>query len=148
MFPIISEFNTTETFGYLWLKYVTGFDLSVHCAKCLRGEYSTQLSADTKHEQFIALNEHTCQYYYLCGVTKPYLWRKNLHIAFRYKKGSCIEYNDGETQVTIVDAERIPIKNLGDYGLERNGNKPAYCTCRNWRFAYQMTYDYATKTLG
>ena len=139
--PIIKAFSTKERFGYLWLKYVTGFNLDVHCAKCLVGEYSDYFSFGqrTKILHDAVLNEHPARYYYICGVTAPYRWRDNLHIAFEYCEDSFVEYNDGRTYVLIENAKRIDIKRKDFYDI-LHGHEKAYFTCRNWQFAYQMTH--------
>lgn len=140
--PIIREFKTTEVFSYLWLKYVVDFDLTNHCAKCLIGEYS---SAFRKGEctpiikEFI-LNEHDAKYYYLCGVTKPYKWIRNLHVAFEYANGEFLHYNDGRTTLLVENARQINIKPQTNY-ISQFGHLRSYNTCRNWRFAYQMTHN-------
>ena len=140
--PTVSLFSTDERFRYLWLKYVTGFDLSVHCAKCLTGKYSSRFGGGTTRVIGARLNEAPARFFYLCGVTeKPYRWKDNLHVAFRYKPGSVIQYDDGRTRIVIDDAERIEIRELPAYNLEPNGDKAPYHTCRNWRFAYQITHE-------
>lgn len=134
--PEISIFSTDRNFRYLWLKYVTGFDLSVHCAKCLVGEYSKRRFTDGS----LLLDEFPAEYYYLCGVVMPYKWADNLHLAFRYKEGGRIEYNDGHTRIDISNAEAIPIRTLPSYSLHPKGKFVTYNTCRNWRFAYQTVF--------
>lgn len=141
--PTVSLFTTKEAFRYLWLKYVTGFDLKVHCARCLTGKYSTHFGPDVKRAVGIRLNEAPARYFYLCGVTQPYRWKDNLHVAFRYKEGSVLQYDDGKTGIVIENAERIDIEALPDYSLEPHGAEREYHTCRNWRFAYQMTHGKA-----
>lgn len=140
--PTIVSFSTSRTFGYLWLKYITGFDLSVHCARCLIGAYSRHFKFGSKSRSYanLRLDEAKAQYYYLCGVTAPFVWRDNLHVAFRFKKGSRVEYNDGNTTIVIEDAEQIEIKMLPSYDQEAGGEDRAYNTCRNWRFAYQIIH--------
>ena len=140
-FPIIKVFKTRERFGFLWLKYVTGFDLEQHCARCLLGEYSTifQYGKQTLEVLDKNLDEHRARWYYLCGVTKPYVWRKNLHLAFEYADGEVLEYKDDNTYILIENARRIPIEEQKHY-MTIYGNNSSYNTCRNWRFAYQMTY--------
>lgn len=141
--PTISLFTTKENFRFLWLKYVAGFDLSVHCARCLVGTYSSHFSKHGKVKRLVGarLNEAPAQFYYLCGVTEPYRWKDNLHVAFRYKPGSVLQYDDGKTGIVIEDAERIEIRKLPDYHLEPHGYDRNYHTCRNWRFAYQIVHD-------
>lgn len=140
-YPTIRVFKTDETFGYLWLKYVTGFNLEQHCAKCLLGEYSSafQFGRQTTALHNEELNEHPARYYYLCGVTKPYRWMKNLHVAFEYAEGEILEYKDEKTYILIENARQIPIVAQKQY-MTIHGGTPSYNTCRNWRFAYQMTY--------
>lgn len=143
--PTIELFETTDSYSYLWLKYIDGFELQNHCAKCLLGHYSNifeygkkvQYVADRKLDEFTS----KLNLYYLCGVTRPYKWVNNLHVAFRYKKGSIIDYTFNKTHVRIKDAEQINIKQL-DYRGVLHGNESAYNTCRNWRFAFQMTHEY------
>lgn len=140
-FPRIVEFSTTERFSYLWMKYINGFDLNVHCARCLLGEYS-KIFPYGKAVRYLnneVLNEYGAKYYYICGVTKPYRWKDNLHIAFRYKEGSGFIYNDGRTRLVMDNAEQIIIREQKEYRIQF-GDLAAYNTCRNWRFAYQMTF--------
>ena len=142
-YPTLELFRTTEDFRYLWLKYIEGFDLSNHCAKCFVGKYSQYFrigGAPVKHAVGLRLFESKARYYYLCGVTTPFRYEDNLHLAFRYEKGSQVVYNDGRTQIVIEDAVQIEIKALPDYSLHPCGYLSQYNTCRNWRFAYQVTY--------
>ena len=142
-FPTLELFKTTENFRYLWLKYVTGFDLSVHCAKCLVGQYSQYFKiggVQTRSAIGLRLFESYARYYYLCGVTTPFRWEDNLHLAFEYEKGSQVVYWDGKTEIVIRDARRIDIKELPSYDLDPHGKLAEYHTCRNWRFAYQMVH--------
>lgn len=140
-YPTIEVFSTNENFKYLWLKYVVGFDLSVHCAKCLKGAYSRHFGQMSPRRLYGArLNEAPAHYYYLCGVTTPYRWKDNLHLVFRYKPGSQVTYDDGRTGIVIKDAERIEIQQLPEYPLESCGCRSEYHTCRNWRFAYQIVH--------
>lgn len=139
--PIIRVFNTRETFSYLWLKYVTDFDLTNHCAKCLIGEYSKafEKGGNTQTVFDLPLNEYDAKYYYLCGVTKPYRWSRNLHVAFEYAKGETLHYDDGKTLLFIENARQITIEEQSHY-ISPFGHLRSYNTCRNWRFAYQMTH--------
>lgn len=147
-YPKLRIFKTTERFGYLWLKYVTGFDLSHHCAKCLLGEYSDAFHFGEKNHDVInyQLDEHPARYYYICGVTKPYNWKRNLHLAFEYAEGEYVEYKDDYTYILIENAKKIPIIPLYPYMTEHGADR-SYNTCRNWRFAYQMTYGDGGKNI-
>ena len=137
----IKTFKTTERFSYLWLKYVNGFNLSVHCAKCLEGKYSRLFPFRKKVLELseAALDEYQAKYMYLCGVTNEY--SRNLHIAFEYAEGETLHYIDGKTIVVIENARQIEIIELSSYQAEPKGKFAIYNTCRNWRFAYQMTHS-------
>lgn len=87
------------------------------------------------------LNEATANFFYLCGVTTPYRYRDNLHIAFRYKEGCQLIYDDGQTSLIIDNAERIEIIEQTSYEKEPSGSITEFNTCRNWRFAYQITHN-------
>lgn len=136
---IINRMKVESKFMYLWLKYVNGVDLKVHCAKSLLGEYSKKISTSTKEiDEPIELNEAECKAYYLCGVSKPYNWSKNFHLAFKEKDGARISIERNGILIEIENAEEIPISAEYINPLDPNANKKAYYTCRNWQFAYMM----------
>lgn len=135
---VIKSLDVTKPFKYLWLKNVKGVDLSVHCAKCLVGEYDKHVS-----NRIYSLGNYEIEngIYYLCGVSKPYKWENNFHLAFEYSENASIVYKDNGISVVIENAKRLPINT--DYIDETNmhAHKPAYNTCRNWQFA-----NYLNKT--
>lgn len=137
---ILETFETTEKFRYLWLKYVTGFDLSVHCAKSLVGRYSSLFKFGDAPSIIhnCRLDEHPFRYIYLCGVTSRY--ENNLHLALEENMGTVVDYSWLGTHIVVRDARMIEIKGLQSYDLEPNGRLTSYNTCRNWRFAYQITH--------
>lgn len=141
-YPTIVKYETTEQFKYLWLKYVRAFNLLVHCARCLVGEYSTRVHPDrSRIDGPVCLDEFPpAPYYYLCGVTTPYRYADNLHLAFIQADGEVLEYNDGRTVIVIQNARRIDIPALQSYDLETYGHLAEYNTCRNWRFAYSIVH--------
>lgn len=136
-YPTIRIFKTDLNFRYFWGKYVNGFNLNVHCAKCLIGSYSKKIAPD-KCIINAVLNEHECKYYYICGVTTPYVWRNNFHVAFVYSPNDILDYNDGHTHIIIENARQIQIIAQDYRDTKVYGNK-SFTTCRNWQFAYQMT---------
>ncbi len=137
--PIITSIEVGSKFRYLWLKYVVGVSLGVHCARCLKGEYSQHINKDLKQSRDFSLDEAPALAYYLCGVASPYSWEKNFHLAFRYKKGSRIRIAEHGISVKIEDAERIDILpvDLDKINSPHKDNK-RYVTCRNWQFAHQF----------
>lgn len=125
-------------FWYLWLKYVSGFDIEHHCQRCLAGKRSqrVRLHALTP-KRVVRLDEARTPFLYLCGgagegYSAPGPWSSNLHLAVRPKDGAVAEatsYNG--TLFRIRNAERVEIPDLpkGWRGLP-----DSFTTCRNFRF--------------
>lgn len=127
-------------YRYLWLKYVIDFNLAHHCAKCLVGQYSRHINNNISVFKDIELNEYPYRYIYLCGVTYPYNWKNNLHLALKECEGNTVEYTFNGDRIIIEDAEIIDITDKYVYH-HPNGIYKAYSTCRNWRFATQQFFS-------
>ena len=124
----IKTLSVNAPFRYLWLKHVRGVDLNVHCARCLHGEYIDGISPRNHEHPEIELEDGV---YYLCGVSLPYVWEKNFHLAFCYSEGSRIEYENNGISVVIENAARMPILESSiDETHPKAGNKQ-FRTCRN-----------------
>ena len=131
----IKTLDVNAPFRYLWLKHVTGVDLNVHCARCLQGEYINGISPRNPHTTDIELNDGV---YYLCGVSLPYVWEKNFHIAFEYKADSRIEYENNGISVVIENAARLPVSEEYVDSSHPKAWKKEFRTCRNWQFAHYL----------
>ncbi|MBN8545798.1 MAG: hypothetical protein J0L60_06660 [Ignavibacteria bacterium] len=151
MQPTILELEITGKFRYLWLKYVRGVNLNVHCGRCLTGDYSTIVASDITIYDPFDLNEFPAKYYYLCGVATPPKWSNNFHLAFKYAPGKLLEIERNGVHTTIKDAEEIPIKWISPSGnsdipqWQKNLAKqrgPSYFTCRNWQFACMIAEEF------
>jgi len=129
----IETLTVSKPFMYLWLKTVTDVDLSNHCAKALIGEYNSNINAEIKELRNLEISNDI---HYLCGVSKPYNWYKNFHLAFRYSKGNILEYSSNGISIVIQDAEMLPIST--DYLdlTDVNIHKRSYRACRNWQSAH------------
>ena len=132
----IREINVDGAFRYLWLKHVTGVDLSVHCARCLLGEYDNRISDDTRHASGLVLP--SAPFHYLCGVSSPYVWARNFHLAFREKEGYIVEVARHGIRIVIEDAEEVPFGETDIDPLDPHAHLKAYRTCRNWQFAHKV----------
>lgn len=131
----IKGMTVTKPFKYLWLKHITGIDLSVHCAKCLKGEYISRINNRITTEKDICLQDGI---YYLCGVSLPYVWDNNFHLAFAYSQGETIDYCSNGIHILIKNARALPISTeYIDWGNPKAKSK-AYNTCRNWQFAHYL----------
>ena len=103
----IEYFYTDRMYKYLWLKYVTGTNLSVHCARCLLGEYEVRFKGYIRSLHDIELKD--APVYYLCGVAHDRVWKHNLHIAFVAAAGQMIEVDDEFCRLRIANARRLEI---------------------------------------
>ena len=129
----IKKLTTSANFRYLWLKTVEGVKLSEHCAKCLVGSYEKGIGSTTKELTDLALGGDI---YYLCGVSTPYKWENNFHLAFAKEEGSTVEYESNGISVVIENARRLPISTEYIDEADPNAGKKQYSTCRNWQFAH------------
>jgi hypothetical protein len=119
-------------FMYFWGKHVKGFNSEKHCARCLSGSYEKSVSASMPLNVWreVCLSGDVL---YICGVSKPYRWEKNFHIAVKNGSGRIEKTLYNGTGIIIEDAEeivfdgekaRIKYPNLG----------PEFLTCRNFQF--------------
>jgi hypothetical protein len=134
-------------YGYLWGKYVFGFNPWEHCQPCLVGEEEPDIKKDMP-DCMIELAK-PMDFFYLCGraVKDGDYGSENLHLAVRPKKGSVamVQSTDGP-MFTIHGAEEIQIQDpIEDPAFEHVTNKKLWTRCKNFRFAAQM---YAAPRLG
>ena len=134
----IKEIRISASFRYLWLKYVRGIDLSVHCADCLLGDYSELVSPTfglAGHD--LTLDEYEGDIFYLCGVSKPYNWDMNFHLAFKQAKGEEFACEEHGISLAILNAQRINFEEFDARKKSQSPNrtKAEFNTCRNWIFA-------------
>jgi hypothetical protein len=132
-----------QPYAFLWLKYVEGVDLGQHCQKCLLGPTSKRVGTrwikrGTCEFKNVPLNESPANIYYLCGVTEPYVWERNFHLVFRYKKGGFVEKKWVGLEVEIRDAEAIEIRAdaIDQKFKPTTCTRHHYMTCRNVQFAW------------
>ena len=132
----IEYFYTDRMYRYLWLKSVTGVNLSVHCARSLIGKYDPRFHGYMQSAYNIELLP--APFYYLCGVSHDREWKHNLHLAFSEEVGSEIVIDDEFCRIKIDNARRIEITNRYIDWRNPLSRKKEYCTCRNWQFAYML----------
>lgn len=131
------DFQPLKGFAYFWMKRVEGFDDTKHCAKCLKGEYVNEVSAElTDGAHMIAAEPG--QVFYLCGVAKPYRWENNAHLAMRAAPdcSALLTLYTGAL-VRIDGAVQIPFDDTAARELYPTKAK-AYLTCRNFQFGATM----------
>lgn len=135
---IHSKSERLTGFRYFWLKTVRGFNASTHCARCLIGDYNADVKADMKTGVEIKLDYPEGVILYLCGVSVPYRWVNNLHIAMRAKPGVSffVEAYNGD-RVTIDGAELITFDDRAARELYPERGKQ-FLTCRNFQFGAHL----------
>jgi hypothetical protein len=129
---VLGPGETLSGFRYWWLKSVQDYDLSVHCARCLRGPYDRRIGRAMLLNQPVELRGDLV---YLCGVSPR--WSTNFHAAAERVPGETFDvptYN-GLT-VRFENGRQIPIEPLPD---GYRGMDKTFTTCRNWQFAVQMS---------
>jgi hypothetical protein len=128
-----------EGFKFWWLKSVIGYDLNVHCARCLRGPYERQIHKSMRTNIKVELRGDLV---YLCGVSPR--WQTNFHAAAEIALG---ETFDAETYngfiVRFYNARQLDIPALPDGW---RGLPKAFTTCRNFQFAVARSGDSADIT--
>lgn len=134
------ELTVHMEFRYLWLKYVTGYDLNFHCAKSLKGEYSQKITPQAQIRRDIVLDEFPSRIVYLCGVAKPYNWSKNFHLALLESDGAePLRISENNITVEVHNAIPLPITADAMNAVEHpKASQKAYGTCRNWWFAHLL----------
>jgi hypothetical protein len=127
-----SERDRIVGFKYLWLKTVTGFDSSVHCARCLVGKYSSEFRPKMVVNSAVGQKYKEGTVLYFCGVSTPYIWANNLHIAGVVTEGS-------KFQTFAYNGDYLFINNFERFEFNDRLAKSQfpklskeYLTCRNF----------------
>ncbi|MFE6872576.1 hypothetical protein ACFVFS_39295 [Kitasatospora sp. NPDC057692] len=136
--PTITVEVGERRYRHLWLKYVTGIDLSRHCAVALHGRYS-RLIDERIQQVTVELDEfpHALAWY-LCGVTTPYRWEDNPHLALTAAASHSETLSVQDLTVHLDGIRPIAFADADIPDDDPNANSPAYRTCRNWQFAHYL----------
>ncbi|MFG2143629.1 hypothetical protein ACGFRG_05435 [Streptomyces sp. NPDC048696] len=126
-------------YRYLWLKNVTGIDLSRHCARSLHGAYDRHVSPEaTDIEVTLTSSPHTLAWY-LCGVTiHPYRWEENPHLALEAAPGHTEELGVQDLTVEISGLRPISFSEDCIDATHPHAHDREFRTCRNWQFAHHL----------
>ncbi|MFJ4791804.1 hypothetical protein [Kitasatospora purpeofusca] len=137
--PRIAVTAGPRKYHFLWLKYVTGIDLSRHCAPALHGRYSRHINEHTLHAE-VELDEfpHALAWY-LCGVTvDPHRWKDNPHLALEAAPGHTQELQVQDLTVHLDGIRPIPFTDADVPADSPHTDDTEYSTCRNWWFAHYL----------
>ncbi|MGH7717147.1 MAG: hypothetical protein ACREML_14275 [Vulcanimicrobiaceae bacterium] len=110
------------------------FNPAQHCAQCLIGEYVDAFGTKMPDGQVSQVELAEGEFLYLCGVSQPYRWPLNFHLALR-------PVEDGFAQgklytgdaLLVTGAEAVPIAPDGAIAAFPGRGKE-YLTCRNFQF--------------
>lgn len=133
-------------FRYLWLKSVTAFDDRVHCARCLIGEYVKGIDTRAKRGTVVDVdNARAGDLFYLCGVSAPYDWKHNAHLALRVDPEALtqLELWNG-ARLTVVGARRVSFDHRAAHTHYGNRGR-AFLTCRNFQFGAALKHGALTE---
>lgn len=135
-----------DRYRYFWLKEVTGVDLTQHCAKSLRGVWRKDLSfahdrwRDAGMTEPLALDVRfgPADAYYFCGVTDPYVWRRNAHLVFvpDPRKVEPRAYRNNGLTIETLGLSRVSFSEADINPTDPNRLRTEFRTCRNWQFAH------------
>jgi hypothetical protein len=137
---------------YTWLKYVQGVNLDHHCIRSLQGPASKKVSTNVlvkgKVRDITAtLDEAPANAYYLCGISDPYVWEHNVHVAFTYAEGQTFTVEARGMTVVVQDGERVAIYASAVPASDPHILDREYTTCRNYQFAHwYAAQDWAART--
>jgi len=128
---LIESLEIKRKYQYVWLKYVNGFNLSMHCARCLKGTYDKRINRGML--TYGNLELPPSPYYYFCTVWQ---YEMNIHLAFAEAEGESIFIDDDRYSVAIKNARQIKFDNSRIDPNHPCAKITAYNTCRNWWFAH------------
>lgn len=121
-------------YPYLWVKAVTGFVHTAHCAKCLKGPFLKTSNdwvppPNVRKEYELPAKAKAL---YICGVSRQG-YAHNLHAPCEYAPGEVFSIEMVDRQTLIVeDARLLTIPALPD---KWRGLPKSFTTCRNFRWA-------------
>lgn len=124
---------------YLWMKRVTGFNPKVHCAQCLKGHYVAVVGREMATNRTLKFQAWPGDIFYLCGVSSPYKWENNFHLAFKATDSMddrCHVFSHTGDKFEIEGAIELPFDDTEARERFPNLSEP-FLTCRNFQFAAQ-----------
>ena len=132
-----------QSYRFMWLKRVWKVDLQMHCQPALLGPTSLIVrtrrfwQAPSAFEiKDVYLEPSDSGFFYLCGVTHPYIWARNFHLPFCFASGQTAEKRWFGIHVLLRDAIELPLSETYiDLRFPRFSER-RYRTCRNAQFAW------------
>lgn len=127
-----------EPCNFFWLRGIRRARIDRCCAKCFIGEafheiYEKTHFAKKAHIEFDIPHDDTVKAYYLCGLSRGFIYANNTHVAFNPCAGESILKDTTLIHLEIKGAREIHFQYYipqpeGEYTEEQRA-------CRNWIFA-------------
>ena len=132
-----------QRYRFFWIKYVKSVNLEEHCQPCLKGPTSKLLgtrdiggATTSVIKADLMLNESAAEFIYICGVTEPYNWASNFHMALRVQAGESCRKTWPGIDIELESAVELEISDAHmDQEFHRFVER-LYRTCRNAHFAW------------
>lgn len=126
------------TYSSLWLKGIRAVRLDRHCIETFVGtRYPVdRLAVDQTVTLELPATEHAL---YLCGVSAPYRWAENAHLALVPASGAEWSGSAMVKGLEVTVAGAVPIFDWGENDVDPNHpmfGDGLYRTCRNLQFGW------------
>ena len=131
-------FDLKKKCNFFWLRGIRSVRIDKCCAQCFIGDKFNEVYEKThfKEKAHVELDippDPRVKAYYLCGLSRGWVYKNNTHVAFVPCEGQTILVDDDKIRLEITDARRIDFEGYrpepeGEYTIEQR-------TCRNWIFA-------------
>jgi hypothetical protein len=133
--------STKQAYQFFWLRKIRDVDISKCCVKCFIGEAEPKVFHGTKYKappysiEFDIEPSDKYVAYYLCGMSRGFVYENNTHVAFVNAPGDEVHIDNDKLELRISNARFIDFENVG-YKPEPQGvYSDEQRTCRNWIFA-------------
>jgi len=124
--------------NFFWLRAIKNVRIDTCCAKCFIGDKFNEIYEQTRykseaHIDFDIPKDDAVKAYYLCGLSRGFVYDENTHVAFVPCEGQSIVIDNDKLHLEITDARQI---NFQDYVPSPEGQFTSEQRhCRNWIFA-------------
>ena len=124
--------------NFFWLRAIKRVRIDTCCAKCFIGDKYNEVFEQTRYKDnaHIELDiepDKEVKAYYLCGLSRGWVYDQNTHVAFVPCIGQSITIDNDKIHLSITDARQIDFQHYtpspkGIFTQEQR-------QCRNWIFA-------------
>ncbi|GAC1380128.1 MAG: hypothetical protein NVSMB48_05540 [Marmoricola sp.] len=137
-------------YSSIWLKGIQAVRLHRHCIDTFVGaRYAIDVNANAQ-TLTIDLGDHE-QALYLCGVSSPYRWANNAHLAIWPSPGARWHGDAHVSGLRVTMTGGHPIFGWGEHDVDPNHpmfSDRLYRTCRNLQFGWWAHAHLGTPVVG